>query len=251
MLWTPLAKQPVWPRLLWVASLFLVPTQGHPQQAAPPTSGAATQAAPSAPAPLMEQPALDQLQRMSNALRSARALTYRSRSSVEVPAKTGQFVTLFGTTDVAQARPNKLRVRVTGEVPAYDLYYDGATVVAFAPQDHVYSVVKAPDTIDDMLPFLEEKTGIQFAAADIMFSDPYAALTKGLTGAFVVGPASGGSGSYEGARGGSGQWTAGTGGSFSGYRGGSGSWTAGSGAPRRGPTVAPPRSAGAPARGAT
>src|SRR5262249_33552458 len=47
----------------------------------------------------------DQLKRMSDGLRSAKAFTYRSRRSVEVPAKTGQFVMLFGAADVALERP--------------------------------------------------------------------------------------------------------------------------------------------------
>jgi hypothetical protein len=38
-----------------------------------------------------------------------------------------------------------------------------------------------------MLPFVEKETGIRFASADLLFSDPYAELTKGLTSAVVVG----------------------------------------------------------------
>ena len=137
----------------------------------------------------MEPRALDLLKRMSATLSAAKALTYRSRSTVEVPANTGQFVTLFATSDVALQRPNKLRVHVTGEVPNFDFYYNGTTITAFAPQKQVYSVANAPATIDAMLKFIVDKTGIQFPSADVMYSDPYAMLTKELTSAFVVGPA--------------------------------------------------------------
>jgi hypothetical protein len=161
------------------------PAQAAPQTPAPaaPPSGPET-----APAPLMEPQALDRLKHMSETLVAAKALTYRSHSTVEVPAKTGQFVTLFATSDVALERPNKLRVNVTGEVPNFDFYYNGTTIAAFAPMNQVYSVASAPDTIDAMVPFVMEKTGIQFPSADLMFSDPYAVLTKDLTSAFVVGP---------------------------------------------------------------
>jgi hypothetical protein len=160
-------------------------TQGAP--AAPSTP---TQEAPQTPVPtpLMEQRALDRLKRMSAALGEAKAFTDRSRGTVEVPANTGQFVTLFATSDVALARPNKLRVHVTGEVPNFEFYYNGSTIAAFAPTKQVYSVASAPPTIDAMLPFVMEKTGIQFPSADVMYSDPYAMLTKDLTSAFVVGP---------------------------------------------------------------
>jgi hypothetical protein len=39
-----------------------------------------------------------------------------------------------------------------------------------------------------MVTCVRDKTGIHFASADVMFSDPYAMLTKDLTSAFVVGP---------------------------------------------------------------
>lgn len=143
----------------------------------------------SAPVPMKEQRALDRLKRMSETLRAARAFTVRSRSTVEVPAKTGQHVTLFGTSDVALQRPNKLRVKVTGEVPNFDFYYDGTNMVAFAPQNNVLSKERAPGTIDELLNIVEDKSGIHFATADVMFSDPYDVLTKDLTSAFVVGAA--------------------------------------------------------------
>ncbi len=137
--------------------------------------------------PMMQQPALDQLKRMSTALAAAKAISLRSSSTVEVPAKTGQFVTLFATSEITLQRPDKLRVNVTGEVPNYEFYYDGKTIVASATGDKVYSITPAPTTIDAMMPFADEKTGIHFATADVLFSDPYAMLTQGVTSAFVVG----------------------------------------------------------------
>ena len=137
--------------------------------------------------PHLDQKALDHLKRMSATLGAARALTFRTSSTVEVPADTGQFITLFATSEIALERPNKLRATVTGEVPNFDFTYDGSTITAFAPVNNVYSVTKAPDTIDAMLPFIEKKTGIHFASAYVLFSDPYTVLTRGLTSAVVVG----------------------------------------------------------------
>jgi hypothetical protein len=39
-----------------------------------------------------------------------------------------------------------------------------------------------------MLKFVMDKTGICFPSADVMYTDPYAMLTKDLTSAIVVGP---------------------------------------------------------------
>jgi hypothetical protein len=176
--------------ILLAAIVLVLPGLGSTQEAPAPPSAPA-QAAPEtpAPAPIMEPRALDRLKRMSATLGAAKALTYRSRSTVEVPATTGQLITLFATSDVALQRPNKLRVHVTGEVRIFDFYDDGTTIAAFAPMNQVYSVASAPPTIDATLTFVRDKAGIQFPSADVMYSDPYAVLTKDLTSAFVVGPA--------------------------------------------------------------
>jgi hypothetical protein len=143
-----------------------------------------------APAPVMEQRALDLLKHMSETLIGAKAFTYRSRSMVEIPAKTGQFITLFAVSEVALERPNKLRANVTGDVPNFQFYYDGASIGASDPQTNQYSVVpSAPATIDEMLEFVKNKAGVNFHSSDVMFSDPYAVMSKGLTSAFVVGRA--------------------------------------------------------------
>jgi len=140
-----------------------------------------------APNAHLEQKALDELKRMSATLAAANAFTFRTSNTVEVPADTGQYITLFATSEIALRRPNKLRARVTGEVPNFDFAYDGSTIAAFAANNNVYSVSKAPGTVDAMLPFVEKETGIRFASANLLLSDPYAALTKGLTSAVVVG----------------------------------------------------------------
>ena len=151
------------------------------QPAIPPTVAA--------PAPIIEQQALDRLQAMSDKLAAAKAFTYRSRSTVEIPAKTGQFITHFVESELALERPNKLRSNVAGDLPHFQFYYDGTDVSALDLQKNLYATAKAPGTIDEMLPFVMEKAGIDFPAADFLMSNPYAELTKGLTHAIVVGQA--------------------------------------------------------------
>lgn len=134
--------------------------------------------------------ALEHLRRMSTTLAAAKAFTFDSRSVIEVPARTGQFLTLFSNAEVALQRPDKLRARLGGEAPAFDFYYDGKSVSAFAPATQTYSTAGAPATIDAMLPDLEDETGIRFVTAPLMFANPYEVLTRGLTSAIVVGPVS-------------------------------------------------------------
>ena len=143
-------------------------------------------AAPSEPA--LNPKALASLKRMSDTLASAKAFTYRSRAIFEVPAKNGQFLTMFSNAEVALKRPNMLRGKMTGEAPHFNFFYDGASVSAFAPGTNVYSTTKAPGTIDAMLPALEEETGIRFVTAPLLFSNPYRVFSRKLTSALLVGP---------------------------------------------------------------
>ncbi len=138
--------------------------------------------------PAIDPHALAALRRMSDTLAGAKAFTYRSKNVLEVPAETGQFVTLFSTGEIALKRPDKLRARLGGDAPAFDFYYDGTTVSAFAPGTKVYSASAAPATTDAMLAGLEEETGIRFASAPLLFSNPYAVFTRDLETAVVVGP---------------------------------------------------------------
>jgi len=86
------------------------------------------------PAPIIDQYALDRLKQMSEKLTSTRAFTYRSNSFIELQAVTGQFLTYFIDSEVALQRPDKLRVNVSGDLPNFQLYFDGAKVSAFDPQ---------------------------------------------------------------------------------------------------------------------
>jgi hypothetical protein len=131
--------------------------------------------------------ALEILKRMSTTLGATKAFTFHSRTVIELPIRTGQFITMFSSAEVALKRPDKVRARLRGEAPQFDFYFDGTTASAVAPRHKVYSTTKAPPTIDAMLPALEQETGIRFVSAPLLFSDPYEVLTRGLISGVVVG----------------------------------------------------------------
>jgi len=140
------------------------------------------------PAPIIEHYALDRLKQMSEKLTSAKAFTYRANSFIELQAVTGQFLTFFIDSEVALQRPNKLRINVSGDLPNFQLYFDGAKVSAFDPEKNFHAASDPLATIDEMLDFVMAKAQINFPSADFQYSDPYAVMTKNLTHAIVVGP---------------------------------------------------------------
>jgi hypothetical protein len=143
---------------------------------------------PAKPTPIDPQ-ALELLKRMSTTLGAAKAFTYQFMSTVEVPARSGQFITLFATADVALKRPDKLRARLSGEAPHFDFYFDGATSGSLRSRKQSLFRGEGSPTIDAMLPALEQETGIRFASVPLLFSDPYDVLTRRLISGLVVGPA--------------------------------------------------------------
>lgn len=101
-----------------------------------------------APPSVIEQHALDRLKQMSDKLVSAKAFTYHSNSFIELQAATGQFLTFFTDANVALQRPDKLYVNVSGDLPNFQLYFDGEKVSAFDPRKNLYAVSGPVATID-------------------------------------------------------------------------------------------------------
>ncbi len=146
---------------------------------------AASAAVTNAPTPA--QHALTLLKATTDKLSSAKAFTFKTHSMVEVPSPLGQMIDYFFTSEVGIERPNKLFSRKKGDGPAYDIYYDGKTFTGIDEKSGLYAKMDAPPTIDQLIPFVMEKTGIYFPSADVLYSDSYAKLTNGLTTAYWVG----------------------------------------------------------------
>lgn len=159
-----------------------------PDKAAASPLALAAQPKPAIPAKsVIQQYALDRLKQMSDKLVASKSFSYRSESTIELESDTGQFVTFFTESEVALQRPNKLYVNVLGDTPRLQLYFDGSKVSAIDLDKNLYVVSTPLSNIDDMLHFIMTKAQINFPSADIMYSDPYAVMTKNLTDATVIG----------------------------------------------------------------
>jgi len=145
-------------------------------------SGGAT-----ASASVLEPEALDLVKKMSAKLAETQSFVVRTRSSVEAPSGTGQLVTFFSESTLAVKRPNKLSAEIRGDAPPFDLYYDGTTMTAYEPTHKLYAQTAAPKTLDELIPFAAKTAGVLLPFDDVVYSDPYAALSKDLTSAFYVG----------------------------------------------------------------
>lgn len=172
------------------------------QTATPPAAPAAKAAKPSAkpaarpaakatkPAPpkmVLEPRAVDLLKAMSARLAAAKSVGFTAVVGYEFPSRLGPPLVYTMRYDVLMQRPNRLRVIMPGDGPASEFYYDGKTMVAFAPVENLAAVADAPPTVDATLQMAYKSASIYFPFTDLLLSDPYSVLADGKL-AFYIGP---------------------------------------------------------------
>jgi len=167
-----------------------------PAPAAPAAAPAkAAKKAPGKPADpafklVLEPKAMDLLRAMSAKLAAARSMTFTATVGYEFPSKLGPPIAYTMRYDVTMQRPERLRIVMPGDGPASEFYYDGKTMMAFAPAENLVGVADAPPTIAAALMQAYNKAAIFFPFTDLLVPDPYVALTDGAILAFYIGQSS-------------------------------------------------------------
>jgi hypothetical protein len=156
---------------------------------AKPPGSAATERGSAAPAKMVLEPkAMNLLKAASDRLAGAKSMTFTAVASYEYPSQLGPPILYTVRYDVAMQRPDKLRVIIPGDGPASEFYYDGKSMMAYAPAENLVAVADAPPTIDGALKAAFDKADIYYPFTDLVVADPYVALTDGTILAFYVGP---------------------------------------------------------------
>jgi hypothetical protein len=170
-------------------------TSGHAQQpqpapqAAKPAKSAKAPKKAAAPAvePVLEPKALEILKAASDRLAAAHTMSFTAVISYESPSLLGPPLVYTTTSEVTLQRPDKLRVLTPGDGPASEFYYDGKTMLAFAPAENLVAVADAPPTLDAALKAAYDAAAIYFPFTDLIVADPYKGLADGLQYAFYIG----------------------------------------------------------------
>jgi hypothetical protein len=173
-----------WSGLL-ALSLLICPGAGAGAQEQTASQGAQ----PLAPRnePVLEPKALDVLKAAGSRLAAARSMTFTAVATYESPSRLGPPLAYTVQSNVTLQRPDKLRVISPGDGPASEFYYDGKTMVAFAPAENLVAVADAPPRIDEALKTAYDAGAVYFPFTDVIVADPYADLADGLKLAFYIG----------------------------------------------------------------
>lgn len=162
-----------------------------PAKPAAPAKSAQRQAPKPAPNDfklVLEPKAMELLKAVSDRLAAAKSLSFTAIVGYEYPSKLGPPIVYTMRYDVAMQRPDRLRIMMPGDGPASEFYYDGKTMMAYAPKENLVAVAPAPPTVDATLIQAFTKAGMYFPFTDLLAADPYKALTEGGVLAFYVGP---------------------------------------------------------------
>jgi hypothetical protein len=161
----------------------------QPPPSAPQAPAAAGSPAPAPPAvelPL-EPRAIEILEASSRHLAAARTMSFTAVVAVESPSRLGPALMYTTRSEVTLQRPDKLRVIQSADGPASEFYYDGKTMLAYAPAEKLAAVAPAPPTIDAALEAAYHQAAIYFPFSDVIVADPYGDIAKRLELAFYIG----------------------------------------------------------------
>ena len=137
--------------------------------------------------PVLEAKAIDILKASSSRLAAAHSMTFTAVITYESPSRLGPPLIYTTKSDVTLQRPDKLRVITPGDGPASEFYYDGKTMVAFAPAENLVAIADAPPTIDAALEAAYDSAAIYFPFTDMIVADPWEGIDVGLKNAFYIG----------------------------------------------------------------
>jgi hypothetical protein len=172
--------------------VFLAAAAGNAQntpQGASKKKQTATPAKPAATetAPVLEPKAIEILKAASDHLAAAHTLAFTALETYESSSRQGHPLVFVNKSEVTLQRPDKLRVIMPGDGPASEFYYNGKTMMAFAPAENLVAVADAPPTIDAMLEAAYHSNGTYFPFTDLIVADPYRDMAPGLKLAYYIG----------------------------------------------------------------
>ena len=139
---------------------------------------------------ILEPKAMDLLKATSARLAAAKTMSFTATVGYEFPSKLGPPILYTSRYDVTMQRPDKLRIKMLGDGPASEFYYDGKTMMAYAPAENLVAVADAPPTIDAALMAAYNQAATFFPFTDLLVTDPYKVMTDGAILAFYIGPSS-------------------------------------------------------------
>jgi len=143
-------------------------------------------AAPAMSAAGVDPEADEILREMSVYLGGLSAFTADADVANEILDLAGQKLQLSSSASVVLQRPGRLHMSRQGGIADVEVFFDGSSVTLYGKTHNVYVQIESPGTIEDALQTLRGEIGIDVAAGDLFYADPYPGLvTDVVSGAYL------------------------------------------------------------------
>lgn len=129
------------------------------------------------------------LRSMSNFLAGTKAFSVSADTSNEIITLEGQKLQFNSRSNLILERPSGFLVNRQGRFADVALFFDGATLTLYGKTLNAYVQKDVAGTIDDAIHAIERETSLSMPGADLLLSDPYAALTSEVTSSGYFGTA--------------------------------------------------------------
>ena len=174
---------------LFLLGVLLVVGTSVGQTAAQQPTKSAPKPKPAAAAPKLqlEPKALEILKATSDKLAAANTMSFTAVELFEHLTRQGAPLGYTTEYEVTLQRPDKLRVLKPADGPSNSFYYDGKSMMGYAPAENLLAVADAPLTIDATLEKAYKLAGISVPFDDLIVANPYGDLLPGLKHAYYVG----------------------------------------------------------------
>jgi hypothetical protein len=98
----------------------------------------------------------------------------------------GQKLQLSSSASVVLERPGRFHMSRQGGMADVEVFFDGSSVTLYGKNLNAYVQVESPGTIEDALQTIRGEIGIDVAAGDLFYADPYPGLvTDVVSGAYL------------------------------------------------------------------
>jgi hypothetical protein len=134
----------------------------------------------------VDEEALKIFRKATDYLTSLERFRLKSAKVVDVVQESGQKLQFGSTLEVTVKRPNHLfTLRTFDDGSIRRFWYERATATMYNEKENVYGQIQVPDTIDEMLDYLEEVIKNPRPLADLLYNDLSHLSYLPVSGAYV------------------------------------------------------------------
>jgi hypothetical protein len=127
------------------------------------------------------------LRQMTDYVSSLKSFKVDGQSSDEVVTKDGHKFEVVSESQLSVTRPNMIKSEKMHGTNAMTFTDDGKSMTLHCKTDNTYATQEAPGSLDETIDKLRKDYQVDAPGADLLYSNPYDALTEQVTAGQVIG----------------------------------------------------------------